>query len=77
MTEIATQPENGTAQVVPAAVQAGTTIASESPTPGFQKRIDKLTRARYELQADLERALRVIEKYRVALRAARRVTTRV
>lgn len=70
MTEIATQPENGTAQV-PAAVQAGTTIASESPTPGFQKRIDKLTRARYELEADLERAVKLIERYKVALRAAR------
>jgi hypothetical protein len=36
-----------------------------------QKRIDKLTRERHELRADLERALALIERFKLALRAAR------
>jgi len=54
--------------------------SARQPNSGFQKRIDKLTRQRRELeaanirlQADLERAVVLIEKYKVALRAAKRV----
>jgi hypothetical protein len=40
---------------------------------GFQRRVDRLTREKYELQADLQRALNLLAKYREALRLARRV----
>ncbi len=65
----------------PVEVQGGNTVAtSDLPTRGVQKRFDKLTAEKYtlkaeisQLQGDLQRALDLIEKYKQALRRARRV----
>jgi len=68
VTEIATtQPETGHANGAP----TGSSEATGPAKSGFQKRIDKLVREKFEALADLERALKLVERYKVALRAAR------
>lgn len=49
----------------------GNDAATAPAKSAVQRRIDKLTREKYELQADLRRALEIIERYRTALKAAR------
>jgi hypothetical protein len=68
MDQVAATPQSENGNGSPAG-----SIPPRVPGQGLQKRIDKLVRQRYELQADLERALTLIERYRQALRAARSV----
>jgi prefoldin subunit 5 len=62
---MATQPENGNAA-------PGVPHESSGPAKSaVQKRIDKITREKHELESALQRALQIIERYKAALKAAR------